>query len=158
MLQQMTPKIVFPFRFRPHFYGPFSSDISSALDLLGNSGLLSVSQIDYGIRDDFEIRQYVYELTETGKEVAKSVGEEYAEFVQVFEEQFAKLKNTGYHENTKVLSTAAKVKHILSSEKSRLTPDTISKKGKLLGWEIQKSDLLASVKLLVDTGLAKTSK
>ncbi len=86
MLEQMTPRINFPFRFRPHFYGPFSNDISSALDLLGNSGFLSVSQIDYGVRDDFEIRQYVYQLTDTGKEVAESVGVEYAEFVRIFEE------------------------------------------------------------------------
>lgn len=158
MIQQMTSGINFPFRFRPHFYGPFSGDISSALDLLGNSGLLSVSQIDYGVRDDFEVRQYVYELTETGQKVAEEIGEEYDEFVRVFDEQFSKLKNTGYHENTKVLSTAAKVKYILSSEKSRLTKDTIREKGKQLGWEIQPRDLSASVKLLIDTGLATISK
>lgn len=158
MLKLMTPKVVFPFRFKPHFYGPFSGDISAALDILGNSGLLSVSQIDFGVRDDFEVRQYVYKLTKSGEQVAEKVGAEYGEFVRVFDEQFAKLKNTGYHENTKVLSTAAKVKYILSSEKSRLTKDTIREKGKQLGWEIQPRDLSASVKLLIDTGLATISK
>ncbi|MEE9442039.1 MAG: hypothetical protein V3V99_05165 [candidate division Zixibacteria bacterium] len=156
LLQQMMPRIDLPLKFSPYFYGPFSQDVSEALDLLESSGLLKVSAIDYGVRDSFEVRKYIYKLTSSGRSAAESVKKNYNEFASVIDSNFAKLISTGYHENTKVISTASKVKHILSAEKKSLTRKSIQAKAKELGWEINTRDLSASVKVLVDIGLART--
>jgi hypothetical protein len=113
--------------------------------------------VDFGRRDSFEVRKYVYGLTPSGERVAGVVRRTFSDFVKDFDERFSILKSTGYHENTKVLSTAAKVKHILFTEKRSLTTKSIQAKAKELGWEISTRDLSASVKVLVGVGLAKTS-
>jgi hypothetical protein len=155
LLKQMMPEVRFPLEFQPYFYGPFSQDVSEALDLLENSGLLKVKQIDFGVKDSFEVRKYVYELTPSGSKAAEAVEGNHKEFAGLFKKGFGTLKSTGYHENTKVLATAAKVKLILSREKRPLNSNSIRSKAKELGWEIVERDLDASLKVLLDTGLAK---
>jgi uncharacterized protein YwgA len=157
LLQRMMSNVEFPLKFKPYFYGPYSQDVSEALDLLENGGLLRVKQVDFGVRDSFEVRKYVYELTRSGQNAARNARSNFSDFSGLFEGHFKTLKSTGYNENTKVLSTAAKVKHILSTERRSLNSNSIQAKAKELGWEINSRDLSASVKVLVDIGLARTS-
>ena len=83
MLQQMNPRLKLPTKFKPYFYGPFSQDISEALDLLENSGLIKVKAIDFGMQDSFEVRKFVYELTNPGKAAVEGVKRDYDKFVNV---------------------------------------------------------------------------
>lgn len=157
LLQQMMSSIEFPLKFKPYFYGPYSQDVSEALDLLENVGLMRVKQVDFGMKDSFEVRKNLYELTPSGTSAAERVKSIYGEFANLLEDQFYRLKATGYNENTKVLSTAAKVRHILFTEKRILNKNSIQAKAKELGWEINSRDLSASVRVLVDIGLARTA-
>lgn len=141
-----------PYRFKPYFYGPFSVEISNALDLLQSSGLLDSDERELG-RDDMEMRLTVYRLTDSGEKAIEKARNSYPDFFQQLERHFNTIKGTGQHQNTRVLATAAKLKLIVSQEGKPLTIPMIQEKAQELGWEISDSDTQAAIDVLDRTGL-----
>lgn len=148
----------FPAGFKPYFYGPFSPQVSESLDLLVACGLLEESQTLLGANQGFEMKKSTYKLTDVGKTAAPEIKDSHTEFTQEFEKSFEKLSSTGCHEKTTVLAAAAKMKLILSTEKTPLKIENIRAKAKELGWEIDPGDIDAAINVLVKTGLAKIQK
>jgi uncharacterized protein YwgA len=145
-----------PYRFKPYFYGPFSIEISNALPLLESFGLINSEEKE--LSDDLEVRQTVYSLTDSGEKAARATQKSYSEFSSRFENCFNEIRNTGYHQNTRVLATAAKVKLIVSQEGQPLTNEMIMGKAQSLGWEINDSDIEAAIYVLKETGLISIVK
>lgn len=58
--------------YRPHYYGPFSAEVSEAMDLLCARGFVAVSLAGAGALDDrgFELVRSDYTLTPDGRTVA----------------------------------------------------------------------------------------
>ncbi|MDD4050649.1 MAG: hypothetical protein PHR28_01955 [candidate division Zixibacteria bacterium] len=148
-------KIEFPCRFRPYFYGPFSREVSNALDLLRDTRLLQVSETVYAKGDPFDVTQTSYHLTPMGIVAFDSVKDEYPDFFSLFNVAFDKIKGTHCHEKTKIISAAAKIELILSAEGGPLTQESIKQKAQQLGWTLDGDGIKAAVKVLLDTGLAK---
>ncbi len=154
LIKEMLSKdqVQVPYRFKPYFYGPFSIDVSYALDLLQSSGLLDSDERELG-RDDIEMRQTVYRLTDFGKKAVEKAKASYPEFSNGFGECFRRIRGTNHHQNTQVLATAAKVKLIVSQEGKSLTIPKIKSKAQELGWKINDSDINAAIKVLTQTDL-----
>ncbi len=155
LLKEMLSDISLPFQFRPYFYGPYCEPITESLDILESSGLLTSKEISLGRDDVFEIRQSIYELTPTGEKALDRINTSFPEFVSMFKQRFDTIRKTGFHQHTRILSTAAKVKLILSLEKKPLYIDNIKEKAKKLGWEIEPKDIESSIEVLEKTGLAR---
>lgn len=147
----------FPYSFKPYFYGPFSYEISNSLDTLVSVGLLKTNEIDYGDDESFGIKKNIYELSKTGEEANAQIKTNYKDFYDMFYKYFMKLKDTNYHQNTRILATAAKIRLILSQERRSLNQSNIKEKAKELGWKIENRDIDSAIDILLETGLAKKS-
>ena len=146
-----------PYKFRPYYYGPYSADISDALDLLVGGGLLQASNIELSRDESIEIKQTLYELTERGKETANAATEPFSDFFHSFRSCFDVIRNTGHHETTRIMATAAKIKLILSREKDKpFNHDALKSKANGFGWKLNGKDISASIDILETTGLAKS--
>jgi len=154
----ISKKAELPFKFKPYFYGPYSAEISNGLDLLENCGLVDTRQIKLGQDKIFEVNQSNYELTQAGVRAFGEIKGQYGQFFSVLESEFDKIRKTGYHQNTRIMSTAAKVKLILTLEKKPLTSQKIRAKATQLGWKIDAYDVQRALKLLIQTRLAKRTK
>lgn len=158
LAKEMAPELELPFDFKAHFYGPFSQQVSEEIDILDNCGLIKTSQLDLGVKNLFEVKQYSYELTKAGEEAVKNLRAQYNEFCDQFALLFQKIKDTGFHQDTKILATAAKVRLILTSEKSPMSSNNISAKAKELGWDIKEKEIKSAVELLKATKLVNFVK
>lgn len=160
ILKEMLEKrnIILNFQFRPYFYGPYSTEISYALDILENSGLISTSEREFGTDDFSEIRQSIYCLSESGGKAFDNLKNSYVDFTNLFSNSFDLLKRTNYHQHTRILSTAAKIKLILSIERRPLNSENIKAKARELGWELNGRDINNAINVLVQTGLASVRK
>ncbi|MCK4372297.1 MAG: hypothetical protein KAW61_04085 [candidate division Zixibacteria bacterium] len=146
-----------PYKFRPYYYGPYSADISDALDLLVGGSLLQANDIELSRDESIEIKQTLYQLTERGKEAADAAIEPFSDFFDSFRSCFDVICNTGHHETTRIMATAAKIKLILSREKDKpFNNDDLKSKASDFGWKLNGKDISASINVLKATGLAKT--
>lgn len=127
--------------YRPHYYGPYSSDVADAASMLASLGFLSET-VSPGPLDEkgFERRKYVYELTEEGKEAAKVIAK-HAEpgFVSRLQNAVKELRaviETDYMP----LSFAAKV---LWLTKGRLDSENgmVQEKAETTGWKLDDTQI-----------------
>ncbi|RPH96681.1 hypothetical protein EHM69_00590 [candidate division KSB1 bacterium] len=140
---------------RPHYYGPYSPDVSEAtLDLVDSDVVIEDCQVSYGPFDANEIRQYSYSLTDLGKDVVLLVKNESPDESGNIRNLVLKLlKNGG--KDTKALAIAAKVHYILNRNQ-RLAPsnsEEIVKHAARLGWEIDENDVAGAIEFLSKTNL-----
>ena len=140
--------------YRPHFYGPYSSEIAEAASSLVALGFLTES-IRTGVFDDkgFEHKKYAYALTEEGKEavaiISKTVKDGLAQKLQEMANQFKTIIETDYVP----LSYAAKVFWLTKGHP--LPEEDIQDKAKTTGWDLDGSQISGAIGFLAnlkDTG------
>lgn len=153
--EMLSNRIPIPFRFKPYFYGPFSEEISNTLDILETGLFIDTNEFSFGNKDDFEYKKIIYALTENGNREYERIKKNYVEFYNKLNNKFTIIKGTNFHQNTRILSTAAKVKLILAQENKPLTNENIKNKALILGWEISDKDIESAIDLLETTKLAK---
>ncbi len=107
--------------FKPHYFGPFSSEIEDSTEILVCSGLLRELSETVPIHDpnsDFEPRKYRYDLTEKGKQYLRNSGLEELKDFQAAKDFLNSMRGSmGF--NPRVLSAVAKIHYIVSAEASR---------------------------------------
>jgi len=153
-------KIGVPYSFRPYHYGPFSYEISDALDFLESSGLLTVSEErfdSYGASGE-ERTITVFEVSKKGDEVVAKAKKSYPEFCSAFSSCFSRILSTGKHQNTQVLATAAKMKLILGMEKKPMTQHELEKVAAKMGWKLEDEKVRQAGELLQEISLISTAK
>jgi uncharacterized protein YwgA len=158
LTKEMDPDLGLPFEFKAHFYGPFSQQVSEEIDILENCGLIETNQVDMGRKDSFEVKQYIFKLTNAGSEAAKILREGYPEFCDRFDKLLQKIRDTRFHQNTKILATAAKVRLILTAESQPMSSGNITAKAKELGWNINPGEINSALEVLQKTGLVRIIK
>ncbi len=143
--------------FRPHYYGPYSSDVAVALENLVSIGFLN--EVEERFSSDWdvwgEVRRYTFELTGEGKEILKK-------FKQT--QQYKDIKNilkkldrfTVSHDYDK-LSKAAKIYHIVKSN-GTVTGPKIKRKASQLGWRLESSEINEMSSFLERLGLIQVSR
>ena len=137
------------FGFRPHYFGPYSSHVSTSLSALGEADFVEETRVGYGIATDFgEMSRYDYELSDSGKEVVK----ERPEIVSQYRKCLDKINDSGVASNINTISIAAKV-HFILSDQGEATSAQIREQAESLGWNVSASDIKRVVKSLENLGL-----
>ena len=134
------------FGFRPHYYGPYSPQVSTTLSALVEAGFVEESQTGYGAQGPFgEVVRYDYKLTESGRAVVESklsVLERYYGFL-------SKINDPEAISDLRTMAVAAKVFFIVSFH-GKATIDLIRKEAKSLGWSLPNTEIDGVISYLTD--------
>jgi uncharacterized protein YwgA len=138
--------------FIPHYYGPYSPQVATALDELEGIGLVDKKIENLGESSEgFEVKRYDYEINKYGSQVVERIKEgQDKEDLTGFVGQIQSVGDLSYFD----LSIAAKAYFILKRENKNLTHDEISKKAKNFNWNINKPSIERAIKLLKKLELA----
>ena len=139
------------FGFRPHYYGPYSSHVSTALSALVEADLVEESRVGYGVATEFgEVSRYDYRLSESGKHVV----ERRPEIVAGYKEYLDKIHSSGVSADPNTISIAAKV-HFIVSGQGKATVEQIQEMAGSLGWSISEDSVNSVVEYLKRLELVK---
>ena len=125
------------FGFRPHFYGPYSSMVSTALGTLIEADFIEETRFPYGISTDFgEMNRFDYSLSESGQCVVS----QRPEVVSPFRPYVDKINDSGIASDINTISIAAKV-HFILADQGESTIVQIRKQADNLGWNISRQSV-----------------
>ena len=137
------------FGFRPHFYGPYSSIVSTAIGTLIEADFVEETRVRYGVPTTFgEMSRFDYSLSESGRRVIK----QRPEIVEPYRPYLKKLNESGIASDINTVSIAAKVHFILSGQ-GEATIGQIRQQANDLGWNISRSSVDRVVDYLEDLNL-----
>ena len=146
--------------FRPHYYGPFSDEVSQTSGVLSALGLLTEKVIITNERSDGwlrsvsgDIRAYTYSLTREGREAAADVRSLHRAEWQSLERLVTTCrKETGL--NPGILATAAKIHFIFTNDPDSVqSNETVKKAASEFGWKLSARDISRVGSLLTKLGL-----
>ncbi|MCK4631737.1 MAG: hypothetical protein KAT79_00635 [candidate division Zixibacteria bacterium] len=150
-------KVEVPYTYKPYFYGPYSADISNALDLMEDSGLISSREEKFPGKGNLENRLAIYSLQDSGRSAAAKARENYPDFFSLFDGSFSKIRKSGSYNRTPVMATASKISFILGREGKPMTVAAIKKQAKELTWELSDIDIESAVGVLEGAELVSSS-
>lgn len=133
--------------FAAHFYGPYSSNLQDELEELVAAGLVRETTIhlDPWEPTPFDVVQYRYRLTDTGREMAAAVPED----TRRVADRVVGAAHRAHAWNQGSLSIAAKLHHL-----RRINPevgdDAIPDLAKQFGWKITEQAARRGARLLDD--------
>jgi uncharacterized protein YwgA len=146
------------FGFRAHYYGPYSSQVESALDDLLGIGFVIATINQFGtVSNGFEIVRYDYSLTKDGKAIYQdfSAGPKPAEETVIAAiNRIKNIGDIGYLE----LSIAAKTYYIISKKSKFMNTDMISNEANSFDWNITDDDISKAVKFLEKMNLVSVKQ
>lgn len=145
-------------KYKPHYYGPYSSLVASENDILKSLGFISECIQCYGGCDNFgnEITRYDFCLTEDGKKIAEKKAEKYKDEWKKIKKNIELIKNTG-EEDYYALSIAAKSFFILKKEEKPLNNQEIRSLAKNFNWKIEDEEIEKAVSFLEKIELVETT-
>jgi hypothetical protein len=139
--------------FKPHYYGPYSREVSSAALTLEAIGQLTEKSIILGQQGDpwlaavsGDVKAYSYSLTTEGKETVKLLKKNHAHEWQRLERLVKICGKVGYSPG--ILATAAKVDFIISQSEGRLSVEDSRKIAKQFGWELSEDQIKNAISFL----------
>jgi uncharacterized protein len=134
--------------FKPHYYGPYSSEVEQALDELIGAGFIDMTRSIFGVDTNtgFEFKRYDFALTKNGKNLAEIVKAENAKTHKKIDEFVKKIEEnkTDYLS----LSIAAKAYFVLNKEGKPMNKDAIREKANLFGWNVTDVDIDNAITIL----------
>lgn len=143
--------------YRPHYYGPFSSDLEEGLLQDKARGLVEERAVPLGCLDakGFEARRYDYALSDDGRLVVNDLKRRKPDYAAKIVAAVDRLKEAGDVGDYVSLSVAAKALHVLTEEKRPLTEEKICAVAAKLGWKISEETLQGASGLLLKLGLVE---
>ncbi len=141
--------------YRPHYYGPYSSEVAFAVDKLKALDFVAETRASSGAANPsgFEVTRYDFSLTDDGKQVAKLKAEQNHELWEKMQAAAKQLRKAGDPDYMK-LSIAAKI-HFMLGTRKRVTTQELSQQAKKFGWRVSEAKALAAARLLETIGLVK---
>lgn len=138
----LAVKLKYDLGYGPHYYGPYSSEVSDINDELKSLGYLEESVSNWGVNScGFEISRYDYELTEDGDRIVERKKDQYPDWWQKISQTAGLMKEAdplSYME----LSIAAKAYFILDRERDGSADiETIKTIARKFGWSCTEDDL-----------------
>jgi len=143
-------------RYKPHYYGPYSSLVAEANEDLKSIGYIEESVISGGSVNSqgFEIARYDFKLTEFGKRTAdKKIKNNPTEWESI--KKVADIINKTGESDYMRLSIAAKAYHIVSQKEEKVSLSDIKKMAKKFGWSVENSELKKAANFLEQIDLVK---
>lgn len=150
---------ILPIRFRPHFYGPYSAEITEILDQLVEVHVLDETTERSSVNSPqfIDWKKYQYSLTSEGNAYLKHITMDSCDETQITNIVQICDRETGY--DISVLSCAAKVHYIITNHpdqefkpEKQLSKDdlytSIQKIALDLNWKLSDSQINQSLSLL----------
>lgn len=153
LAQNTIPQLEIP-PYKPHYYGPFSSELGLALEKLVSYSFVTETKVPGTMYEG-----YKYKLTTDGQKVIDSIKKEKKEEYEKIKglvntcKEFCELK-------TAPLSFASKMFYMLDAHKEddeKLTIDEAIKNAKELGWKVSSDNVEQGAKLLEKLNLVEMS-
>ena len=145
--------------YRPHYYGPYSSDVAAHVSSQVSRGVLSEVLETFATNEpqfpgnDGELRRYTYVLTPDGKAALEWHKERQG---QAFDGALAIMRGlTDSGVDYRVLCYAAKLLHVLAAERKPLTWAAAKERARNLGWDMTESEVAQGIELLTTMQLVR---
>ena len=144
-------------KYRPHYYGPYSVDVASSIQMLSSIDFLNEKvetseTTGYPVPEDW--KRYLYSLSTDGEQIVgqfkKSNRSDYDEIYRVI-----KICKDSVNFNPDILSWAAKINYILSKKEESMTYEAIINTADSFGWKLSSEQVDMGVKLLKNLNLCK---
>lgn len=143
--------------YRPHYYGPYSSEVAATLNNLIQLNFIA-SRIETKKSTGYEVdpnwKRYSYDLTEDGTEVAEEIKKEHPLEYQKLKEIVGTC-DSEVRLNPTTLSWAAKVDYIVSKEKRPVTIEEMERIGNEFKWNLKENEIRTGARLLKKLDLIK---
>ena len=135
--------------YRAHYYGPYSSKVTGAVEELRGLGFLEQRVAGGGAFDHqgFEVARYDYELTEVGKDIAEEKARIRPRMWEKIRTSVGQLQNADVSDYIK-LSIAAKAYFLLDRAHERVTVSHLVTMGEKFGWKVSKQQVVDASKWL----------
>jgi uncharacterized protein YwgA len=136
--------------YRPHYYGPYSGEVAGAIQELIDLNFLK-EEIDtaettgFTVPDDW--KRYRYTLTSDGNKVIEQINKESKAEIRRISNLVMTCQET-VNLDAKMLSCAAKVYYIISSQSKPMTVNEIQKTAGSFGWNLSQHQINGAVDLL----------
>lgn len=144
--------------YRPHYFGPYSSEVAGSIQELTALGFL-LEEIEtretthYPVSNDW--KRYSYKLTRDGQDFLEATKQEFHEQYEQIA-RLVELCKKGSNLNPQILSWAAKVNFISSQQgKKIIRSNEIRSKAEELKWNLSEGQIGEAIKLLRDLGLVE---
>jgi uncharacterized protein YwgA len=139
---------------RPHYYGPYSVEVTDAIRDLVSSNLVTedCDIFDVGWDNDI-IKRYSYELTDQGNEITRVLIDEYPTECKEIFYCMERLQTLGIDQRD--LSNAAKIHFILKRHHDIHSDDIdgIVIRAEEFGWKIPEDQVIEKVQVMGKLGL-----
>lgn len=132
--------------FFPHYYGPYSEDVSGAL-----SSVVSLNLVE----EEYAGKGYTYTQTKEGMEIIESIKQENPEGYKSVKNIVEVCDNVAGLDPY-ILAGAAKIHYILSREKRPMKLVEIRNEAPKLGWKLSPDQIAKASNLLQRLELVKT--
>jgi uncharacterized protein YwgA len=140
--------------YRPHYYGPYSSEVTAAVNELQGLGFLQQTSSSAGAVDPhgFEVARYDYALTPEGKEIAQEKAERFPEEWARIRRVAEHLKSLNANDYVK-LSIAAKAYFLLGERDGDATIAELVGMMPRFGWNVTRDQVSEAGEFLESLGL-----
>lgn len=144
-------------KYLPHYYGPYSADVSSSIQILSSIDFLkekieTPETTGYSVPENW--KRYLYSLSTDGEQLAKDIKKsdtlEYGEIYRII-----KICKDSVNFNPDILSWAAKINYIISKKGEPMTYEAIINTADSFGWKLSPEQVNMGVKLLKNLNLCK---
>jgi uncharacterized protein YwgA len=146
-------KLLPDFVYRPYYYGPYSGEVTAAVNELQGLGFLRQTSASRGAVDPqgFEVARHDYTLTAEGQQIAQEKAEQFPEEWRLIQDAARLLKSMPNSDYVK-LSIAAKMLY-LAKEKGEASVDELVEMTRRFGWSVTTSQMNEARKFLKSLGL-----
>jgi len=143
--------------YRAHYYGPYSSKVTAAVEELRGLGFLEQQRASGGQVDPqgFEVARYDYALTDDGTKIAQEKAQLRPRMWHKVQESVTRLQRADVSDYMK-LSIAAKAYFLVKRAKEPVTLDRLVQISQRFGWKVSQdqaakaSEWLKSLQLVRD--------
>lgn len=140
--------------YRPHYYGPYSETVATAVEDLKTVGALDQNVTSaFGVDEmGFERRRYDYSLTLDGRRLAEAKKAKFCDVWDSLKIAVTKLRAAGDRDYMK-LSIAAKTHFMLRKHEAPLADDELAQLAPRFGWRVTADEVKEAAAYLAKLNL-----
>jgi hypothetical protein len=145
--------------YRPHFYGPYSDSVASAVNRLKSLGFVQESSLHTGTvnSNGFEIARHDFQLTDEGQKIAEQKATQNAAAWKKIQHAVGLFRGAGDIDYMR-MSIAAKAYFMLSEKGKPASATELSESAKKLGWDPKPAEIAESIGFLEKLALVTKAK
>ena len=142
--------------YRPHFYGPYSDEVTDAIERLKALGFVDENIRGGGAVNQlgFEVFRYDYRLNDDGKTIAEDKTKKYPKLWKKLTAAGEALKRAGTIDYMR-LSIAAKTYFMLGEKKGRASEEELANLAKRFGWSVSPQQVKDAARYMQKLGLVQ---